>query len=157
MKLWNFDALLSSPDNAKGALLSTLSSHTKSVNVVRWSKDGKYLASGSDDNYILIHKYTPGAISNQTFGSSSAAVKNKETWTRYIVVLLSLIHDLLRAFALSLNLVPDTPTLQMLLPASSLDGYPGPGLALRPSRYRLHPRFGFGGQPHHGVEYTPAS
>lgn len=83
VKLWNFDALLSSPANAKEALLSTLSSHTKSVNVVRWSKDGKYLASGSDDNYILIHKYTPGAISNQTFGSSSAAVKNKETWTRY--------------------------------------------------------------------------
>lgn len=82
VKLWNFDALLSTPKNAKEALLATLSSHTKSVNVVRWSKDGKLLASGSDDNYILIHKFTPGAISNQSFGTTTNAVKNKETWSR---------------------------------------------------------------------------
>jgi WD40 repeat protein len=82
IKLWNVDALLSTPDHAKEALLATLSSHSKSVNVVRWSKDGKLLASGSDDNYILVHKFTPGAISNQAFGGSAGAVKNKETWSR---------------------------------------------------------------------------
>ena len=84
MKLWNFDSLLRSPEEAKEALLATLSTHTKSVNVVRWSKDGRYLASGSDDNYILIHKYTPGAISNQSFGSGPSTPKNKETWTRLV-------------------------------------------------------------------------
>ena len=82
VKLWNLDALLSNPDHAKDALLATLSSHSKSVNVVRWSKDGKFLASGSDDQYILIHKYTPGAFSSQTFGSAAGAVKNKENWSR---------------------------------------------------------------------------
>jgi WD40 repeat protein len=83
VKLWNLDALLSSPTNVKEALLATLSSHTKSVNIVRWSRDGKLIASGSDDNYILVHKYTPGALSNQSFGSNNSAAKNKETWSRY--------------------------------------------------------------------------
>jgi WD40 repeat protein len=83
VKLWNIDSLLKSPLEAQDSLLATLSAHTKSVNVVRWSKDGRLLASGSDDNYILVHRHTPGAIANQTFGSSNGAAKNKETWTRF--------------------------------------------------------------------------
>ena len=39
VKLWNLDALLSKPEHAKEALLATLSSHQKYVNVVRWSKE----------------------------------------------------------------------------------------------------------------------
>ena len=50
------------------------------MNVVRWSSDGRFLASGSDDCYILIYRYTPDAMSNQPYGSSSA--KNKENWSR---------------------------------------------------------------------------
>ena len=37
-------------------LLATLSINSKCVNIVRWSRDGILLASGSDDNYILIHR-----------------------------------------------------------------------------------------------------
>lgn len=82
IKLWNLDSLLNKPEYAKEALLATIVSHEMSVNVVRWSKDGKFLASGSDDKSIAIHKYTPNAISNQTYGGPSRAAKNKETWSR---------------------------------------------------------------------------
>ena len=75
------------------ALLAILSTHTKSVNIVRWSSDGVFLASGSDDNYVLVHRHTPGMVSNQSsFGmmhSSSSSSKsnnkqfvNKESWSR---------------------------------------------------------------------------
>jgi WD40 repeat protein len=81
VKLWNTEFLISCDDaNLDQALLATLSTHTKSVNVVRWSKDGRFLASGSDDCYILIYKYSSDAISSQPFGNS--AHKNKESWVR---------------------------------------------------------------------------
>ena len=75
------------------ALLAILSTHTKSVNIVRWSPDGVFLASGSDDNYVLVHRHTPGMVSNQSsFGmmhsSSSSSLSsnkqfvNKESWSR---------------------------------------------------------------------------
>ena len=91
VKLWDVDAMMDglSVEAADGAaeeeerdpLLATMSNHTKSVNIVRWSHDGKYLASGSDDCYILIYKFTPDAISNSSFGSSSSS-KNVESWSR---------------------------------------------------------------------------
>jgi WD40 repeat protein len=61
-------------------LLCTLSTHERSVNVVRWSKDGSMLASGSDDCCVLVYRYTPAGMSSQSFGSQK--IKNKETWTR---------------------------------------------------------------------------
>jgi WD40 repeat protein len=54
--------------------------HTKSVNSVRWSPDGLYLASGSDDSYIIIYKYTPDKPMSQSFGSKP--ISNKENWSR---------------------------------------------------------------------------
>lgn len=66
------------PDkNIEDILLSTLSNHTKSVNIVRWSRDGYYLASGSDDCYILIYKLEQlSSLSNlQPFGSRSTINK----------------------------------------------------------------------------------
>lgn len=67
--------------NIEDILLSTLSNHTKSVNIVRWSRDGYYLASGSDDCYILIYKLeqlssSSSSFSNlQPFGSRSTINK----------------------------------------------------------------------------------
>ena len=81
VKLWNTDHILSDRSQSMSdALLATLSTHSKSVNVVRWSSDGRFLASGSDDCYIIIYRYTPDAISNQPYGSSST--RNKENWSR---------------------------------------------------------------------------
>ena len=91
VKLWNIEELLDLEDAAgadgdegasRSALLATLSNHTKSVNVVRWNTNGEFLASGSDDCYILIYKHTPGSISTSSFGGSSSGSKNKESWSR---------------------------------------------------------------------------
>ena len=66
--------LLGTPDECDAALLASLCNHTKSVNVVRWSKDGQFLASGSDDCYILVYKLDSSGygMSSQPFGSSNA-------------------------------------------------------------------------------------
>ena len=82
VKLWNTECIVSqqSKESVSDSLLATLSTHSKSVNVVKWSPDGLFLASGSDDCYILVYRYTPDSISTQSFGSNN--VKNKENWSR---------------------------------------------------------------------------
>ena len=63
--------------------LATLAVHEGSVNVVRWSLDGKYLASGSDDTTILIYRLTnTGATVGSSFGKAGNQIKNKEPWQR---------------------------------------------------------------------------
>jgi WD40 repeat protein len=64
--------LSDSEEDIANSLLATLEYHTKSVNIVRWSTDGLYLASGSDDAYINIYIYTPDATVTQVFGSKAA-------------------------------------------------------------------------------------
>ncbi|XP_019178834.1 PREDICTED: protein HIRA isoform X1 [Ipomoea nil] len=49
-------------------LLATLRDHFGSVNCVRWAKHGRYVASGSDDQVILIHERKPGSGTTE-FGS----------------------------------------------------------------------------------------
>lgn len=82
VKLWNTESIVSqqSKELVSDSLLATLSTHSKSVNVVKWSPDSRFLASGSDDCLIIVYRYTPDAISTQPFGSGT--VKNKETWSR---------------------------------------------------------------------------
>lgn len=76
VKVWKLSALLGTPDQCDGALQASLCNHTKSVNVVRWSKDGQFLASGSDDCYILVYKLDDsGHMTSQPFGSNSAPNK----------------------------------------------------------------------------------
>eukprot|EP01040_Poterioochromonas_malhamensis_P016066 gene16066-18138_t len=91
IKIWDISVILSIPSVAvttasqvgetlqSSLLLATLTTHTKAVNVVRWSKDGKYLASGSADNYISLHmlQSSPGYASG--FGQKQ---KNLENWIR---------------------------------------------------------------------------
>jgi protein HIRA/HIR1 len=85
VKLWNVEAFLNPGQGGAGtgdSLLATLSNHTKSVNIVRWSKDGKFLASGSDDCCILIYRHTPDGLVSAAFGSQTGSSKNKESWSR---------------------------------------------------------------------------
>lgn len=37
-----------------------LKGHTGCINTLNWSKDGRFLLSGSDDQCLIINKYTPG-------------------------------------------------------------------------------------------------
>lgn len=55
-------------DNSSYRLLATLRDHFGSVNCVRWAKHGRYVASGSDDQVILIHERKPGSGTTE-FGS----------------------------------------------------------------------------------------
>lgn len=55
-------------DESTPKLLATLRDHFGSVNCVRWAKHGRYVASGSDDQVILIHERKPGSGTTE-FGS----------------------------------------------------------------------------------------
>ncbi|KAL8130119.1 hypothetical protein V2J09_019274 [Rumex salicifolius] len=55
-------------DDSTQRLLATLRDHFGSVNCVRWAKHGRYIASGSDDQVILIHERKPGSGTTE-FGS----------------------------------------------------------------------------------------
>ncbi|CAD7701890.1 unnamed protein product [Ostreobium quekettii] len=58
-------------------LLATLVGHTMPVSVVRFSSDGRYIASGADDACILLYELMPGR-GQAAFGSSDAG--NYENW-----------------------------------------------------------------------------
>ncbi|XP_052203164.1 protein HIRA isoform X2 [Diospyros lotus] len=55
-------------DGSTANLLATLRDHFGSVNCVRWAKHGRYMASGSDDQVILVHERKPGSGTTE-FGS----------------------------------------------------------------------------------------
>lgn len=58
-------------------LLATLTEHTKSVMCVRWSKNGKYLASGGDDRIIFVWTLMDNSQAQTVFGEKT---KNIENW-----------------------------------------------------------------------------
>ena len=60
--------------------VATLSRHSQEVCGLKWSPDGKYLASGGNDNLLLIWDASVNTISNSntplyTFNQHQAAVK----------------------------------------------------------------------------------
>eukprot|EP00981_Chlorochromonas_danica_P004311 scaffold865_cov160-Ochromonas_danica.AAC.30 len=82
VKLWDMRKLVAAGEvegvggTEESALLATCTTHEKSVNIVRWSPDGQFLASGGDDNYILIHRQM------QVSGGAIAG----EVWTRCLLL-----------------------------------------------------------------------
>lgn len=61
-------------------LLATLAYHQQAVNCVRWAGHGRYLASGSDDQLVLLYELQAGASAAVPFGSN--ARPNKQNWVR---------------------------------------------------------------------------
>ena len=60
IKVWSTKALkdISKEKNQKtNKLLCTISNHTGSVNCVRFSDDGKLLASGGDDKVVMVYEW----------------------------------------------------------------------------------------------------
>ncbi|PQM33769.1 protein HIRA-like isoform X1 [Prunus yedoensis var. nudiflora] len=70
VRVWNMKSLGRDLENEESSqrLLATLRDHFGSVNCVRWAKHGRYVASGSDDQVILIHERKPGSGTTE-FGS----------------------------------------------------------------------------------------
>ncbi|RQM19236.1 hypothetical protein B5M09_010178 [Aphanomyces astaci] len=79
VKIWSLE-VLSETDGPECELLATLTWHEKAVNCVRWSHNGRYLASGSDDHQVLLYELQDGPPAPIPFGSNQ--VPNKETWVR---------------------------------------------------------------------------
>ncbi|KAK7272214.1 hypothetical protein RJT34_28687 [Clitoria ternatea] len=70
VRIWNMKSVSTDMENDASSqrLLATLRDHFGSVNCVRWAKHGRYVASGSDDQVILIHERKPGSGTTE-FGS----------------------------------------------------------------------------------------
>jgi protein HIRA/HIR1 len=57
-------------------LLATMRDHFGSVNCVRWAKHGRYLASGSDDQDILVHERKAGSGTSESGSGDPPDVEN---------------------------------------------------------------------------------
>lgn len=70
VRIWNMKSVGRDLDTDASVpkLLATIRDHFGSVNCVRWAKHGRYVASGSDDQVILIHERKPGSGTTE-FGS----------------------------------------------------------------------------------------
>ncbi|KAL2899482.1 Protein HIRA [Bienertia sinuspersici] len=70
VRIWNMKSVSkdSEKDDQAHRILATLRDHFGSVNCVRWAKHGRHIASGSDDQVILIHERRPGSGTTE-FGS----------------------------------------------------------------------------------------
>ncbi|KAI8059330.1 WD40-repeat-containing domain protein [Gongronella butleri] len=81
VKVWNTDPIYDEKAEADPQchrLLCTMTLHNGAVLCVRWSKDGRYLASSSDnDNVVIIWELDRDASSGAVFGSTDV---NHETW-----------------------------------------------------------------------------
>ena len=83
IKLWSLKPCMDEAaehDASVPRLLATLSGHEGSVNCARWSPDGRLLASGSDDQLVMLWRLAaPGErLGAMPFGSAGPA--NIEKW-----------------------------------------------------------------------------
>ena len=72
--IWNMSPIRSEPDEKNENVpkrLCELTNHLSCVNSVRWSRDGKYLASGGDDAIIMVWQIChQGAVIGGSFGGT---------------------------------------------------------------------------------------
>ncbi|GMG98458.1 hypothetical protein Nepgr_000298 [Nepenthes gracilis] len=110
VRIWNIKSVGRDfqQDDSVPRLLATLRDHFGSVNCVRWAKHGRHIASGSDDQVILIHERRPGSGTTE-FGSGEPP--DVENWK---VVMALRGHT---ADVVDLNWSPD----DSLLASGSLD------------------------------------
>jgi chromatin assembly factor 1 subunit B len=64
-------------------LAADLTRHQKAVNCVRWSPDGKYLASCDDESCIFIWRQKPDSEALNIFDKDDVSDGDKEIWLSY--------------------------------------------------------------------------
>lgn len=84
VRIWSTDAILHPDDAGKHKQLASLSHHSGTVHAVRFSGNGRYLASGADDKMVCVYNLEAGAPP-PTFGSEGErAVENWRMYRRLI-------------------------------------------------------------------------
>ena len=82
VRIWSTKPILNEASEASGRppkSLSTLTMHTGPVLVVRWAHSGRWLASGSDDEIVMVWDLDPYAdISNKPWSK----LNERQTYTR---------------------------------------------------------------------------
>ena len=71
VRVWSVDAIYNATDQsyAKPKQLASMSHHSGTIHTVRFSSNGKYLASGADDKIVCIYVLDPNPPSHTaTFG-----------------------------------------------------------------------------------------
>ncbi|EME49484.1 hypothetical protein DOTSEDRAFT_68297 [Dothistroma septosporum NZE10] len=87
VRIWSTDAILNAcnPSYTRPKQLASLSYHSGTVHSVRFSPNGKYLASGADDKIVCVYTLDPGPPSHATFGSNETPpVENWRIFRRLI-------------------------------------------------------------------------
>ena len=71
VRIWSVDAILNSsnPEYSKPRQLAAVSNHSGTIHTVRFSSNGKYLASGADDKIVCVYAIDPNAASHAAFGT----------------------------------------------------------------------------------------
>lgn len=70
-RIWSTEAISNAgnPDYTKPRQLAAMSHHSGTVHSVRFSGNGKYLASGGDDKIVCIYNLDPSPPTHTTFGT----------------------------------------------------------------------------------------
>lgn len=87
VRIWSTEAILnaSNPAYTQPKQLASLSYHSGTVHSVRFSSNGKYLASGADDKIVCVYTLDPGPPAHSTFGSNETPpVENWRIFRRLI-------------------------------------------------------------------------
>lgn len=87
VRIWSTEAIAnaSNPAYTKPKQLASLSYHSGTVHSVRFSSNGKYLASGADDKIVCVYNLDPSPPAHSTFGSNETPpVENWRIFRRLI-------------------------------------------------------------------------
>ncbi|KAM5453914.1 HIR complex subunit [Microsporum audouinii] len=88
VRIWSTEAIYNSGDPAyedKPKQLASMSNHSGTIHTVRFSPNGKYLASGADDKIVCVYTQEANVTAHATFGSNEPPpVENWRTIRRLI-------------------------------------------------------------------------
>lgn len=70
VRVWSTEAILNSsdPEYTKPKQLAAVSHHSGTIHAVRFSSNGKYLASGADDKIVCVYALDKNAPTHAAFG-----------------------------------------------------------------------------------------
>lgn len=79
VRVWSTEAILSAnnPDYTGPKQLAAMNYHSGTIHSVRFSPNGKYLASGADDKFVCIYTLDPNPPSHTVFGMKEANVRRR--------------------------------------------------------------------------------